>query len=381
MCCPVLRLDESFATLLALDASSGQRLWSTGMGGGGSTSLCANLYVDASTLIQIGRGRIDGSDHYSVRFHDPLNGQQLALLKFSNSATARGIEPKKTSNYFWVNTGTGRVIDASDYSIYGTSTIYEGIISGQDKLYGVGSANYFTSDKDGTTTTSAITGVASTDSTALIESSGYFAIRYRNGGGDLFGVVSDLGVLLSNSSTKPEPLEASTGKYVAAADFTSFYVIQVWDTDDVASGPLWEYTDAFPFTINGAVFGKPSPDGLSMYVIDSNEREIHKVNSSGIVWTHEVAPAPAHLVNEIQFDADENLYVTYDASGFKFDPSISSFVSVTESFAQKIDGSDGSEIWTTKFYKSEAPFDNGGQAAGISLQDGIAYVYGSAYAN
>lgn len=159
MCCPVLRLDESFATLLALDAFSGQRLWAAGMGGGGILSECANLYVDSDTLIQIGRGRIDGSDHYSVRFHNPINGQQIALLKFSNSATARGIEPKKTSNYFWVNTGTGRVIDASDYSIYGTSTIYEGIISGQDKLYGVGSANYFTSDKDGATTTSSITGV------------------------------------------------------------------------------------------------------------------------------------------------------------------------------------------------------------------------------
>lgn len=387
MCCPVLRLDESYATVLAIDIDSGQRIWSTSMGGGTTTQVCANLYVDSDVLIQGGRGRIDGSDHYSLRLHEPSNGQQIKLLNSGESTTFRTFNPVKTANYIWVRFGTTKVIDASTYAIYGSvSSLYAGAVSGQDKTYEVGttlfnSGKYLTIDKDGTTSSSVIAGVTTADSMTIIESSGYAAIQYN--AGSLFGVVSDSGVLLSNSSTATQAIYESTGQYVATGDFSNDIEIeiQVWDTTTVATGPKWSYTDTFPLNFLDAAFAKPSPDGLSMYIIDSDRLNLHKVNSSGIAWTATIAVASESMLYEMHFDADGNPMVCTSGSVFRFDPSIPGFVSVTESRVYKRSATDGSAIWDTKFYKSNATLESGGTAAGFSVSGNLVYVYGSQYSN
>jgi hypothetical protein len=395
MCCPVLRIDESIATVLALDVSTGNRLWSIGLARPNSViEECFNLYSDASLIAQIGRGRTGSGNNIHVRFSDAFTGEQIAQVDIGQAVNIADVTPIKTDNYYWLYgglaTGTRKwfVFDASDYTFYGTANVAYSVsqfaanpVSGSDSVYAIDTfaSNVRFIDKDGTATSSTISGVTTITNATLLDN-GNAAIRYN--AGNLIGVVDSTPTLVSTSSVAGEALRDANGAYVVAADFSGTSdVIEVWDTNSLNTGSVWSHTDTSS-QLNGALYAKPSPDGNSAYVIDSDGRTLHKFTSAGLAWSVAVSIAGYFLVKSIEFDDDGNLILVYGSNSvLKFDPSIPGFVNIAESFATKRLATDGSSEWTTKFYKSEAAFESGGFANGFRLQGDIVYLYGSRYTN
>jgi len=395
MCCPVLRIDESIATVLALDVSTGNRLWSIGLARPNSVvEECFNLYSDATLIAQIGRGRTDGSSNIHVRFSDALTGEQIAQTDIGQAVNIADVTPIKTANYYWLYGGLATstrkwfVIDATTYDLYGTANVAYSVsqfaanpVSGSDSVYAIDTSanNVRFIDKDGTATSSSISGVTTITNATLLDN-GNAAIRYN--AGNLIGVVDSSATLLSTSSVAGEVLRDANGAYVAAADFSGTSdVIEVWNTGSLNTGVVWSHTDT-AFELFGALYAKPSPDGNAAYVIDSNARTLHKFTSSGLVWSVAIAIGGYTLLNQIEFDDNGDLLLVYGGNSVsKFDPDVGGFVSVTESLATNRSATDGSEIWTTKFYKSDDEFESGGFANGFRVQGDIVYVYGSRYSN
>lgn len=395
MCCPVLRIDESIATVLALDVSTGNRLWSIGLARPNSViEECFNLYSDASLIAQIGRGRTGSGNNIHVRFSDALTGEQVAQVDIGQAVNIADVTPIRTDNYYWLYgglaTGTRKwfVFDASDYTFYGTANVAYSVsqfaanpVSGSDSVYAIDTSanNVRFIDKDGTTTSSSISGVTTIANATLLDN-GNACIRYN--AGNLIGVIDSTPTLVSTSSVSGEALRDSNGAYVVAADFSGTSdVIEVWDTNSLNTGAVWSHTDT-SFQLFGALYAKPSPDGNAAYVVDSNSLTLHKFTSSGLIWSVAITIGGYTLLNQIEFDDDGDLLLAYNGFGVsKFDLSIPGFVNIDESFVTKRSATDGSAIWTTKFYKSEATLEDGGLANGFRRQGDIVYVYGSRYTN